>query len=269
MLEVQRQYLEEIETLKKQHEFQIRQRALELQKMKYAQGDEILAMKGDFEAEIAALKRAITDLQDSKGELQARFDQLSSDSRDEIEMLPSQYEIRIQEMMSKRDAEIAELKADLKRSVENLSRRKVEDMRRIEEEHAAEVRRVKDGADMRISQITEKSELTLRLTVEQERHELEERAAAELGKMRNAIEIEMEQFKAEYASKNAELDQRRIEFDRDAELKTPESGSSSSRWQISRKRSPIGGLNSPRLTKVKSRRSGPRRKPPCRRGTNS
>jgi serologically defined colon cancer antigen 8 len=209
MVRIQQQSQDDIDALKRQQELQLRQKTVEMNKLKFSCSQEMQKAKEDFDRQMQELRNEIERKEQQRQALLAAMELADAASKETFERMRSEYELRLQDMQQKKDLEVQTVNLNCEERLQAIRKRNREEMTALEEQHRAEVKTLQESVDVELARINERGELELKMLIEKTLRELEKEAAVKFGRMRDVLDKELEDSKAQYSAAINELQESR------------------------------------------------------------
>lgn len=216
---MQKQYLEEIENIKKLHETEKAKLRIEMSKMKNAHSEEIEKLNSDYQTELNQLKVTMEDASNTNKVLLSSANKELLDLKVFLAKEKTNHEIEIQEFSSRKSHEINALKQNHQIELDNMSNSYENKIKGMDEQYKKQIEELIKSNESQIKAIEEKNELNLRLSIEKQNVEMEKRNSIQLGLMRDALDKEIQSYKDSIKMKEEEIKNLNEENQRSLRLK--------------------------------------------------
>jgi serologically defined colon cancer antigen 8 len=215
LLLVQRSSLEATELVHRQYEQQLRHRALEFQRGKFELTEELDRARSESADRLRDLQELLSNSEQLRARLTEKLEAVSSERNQSLETLRSGFELRFQDLLKKKDLELQLANAAFSEELLTLRKKHRDEVTSLEEHHENAIRELERAAKQRLKQVEEKAELELRLAIENHKNEVDQKASADIGVLREALGAEHEALRRELSRKSSEFDKHRAELEID------------------------------------------------------
>ena len=214
LLNIQKQYLEEIEELKRVHESELRTRESEIPKLKEQHAHQLETITSDYERRIAEMKEKMEAELAADERLRAQVVAESASFKAQIAKMIEDHERQIQEFNDKKAKDIQVIHQNYGVQIEAMRKQYEDKLKERDDSYEQKLKEIEQNAQARVRQLEENEEVNLRLSIEQQKREIEQETAKQMEMMRNQIDKQLENYAIELKKKDAELQRINEAFDR-------------------------------------------------------
>ena len=214
LLNIQKQYLEEIEELKRQHQSELSKKDAEIQKMKQQHIQEMQKNTSECERAIQAMRNEMETNRENEERLRAGVIAESASLKARMEKMIMEHELQQQEFQNKKQMDIQQIHQNYTVQIEALRKQYEDKLKELDESCRLKVKHAEDHANQRIKQMEENGEVNLRLSIEQQKSALEQEMMKQMELMRNEVDKRLEEHNAELKKKETEYQRLNDTFDR-------------------------------------------------------